>query len=148
MKRLCLPRIALILPLLALVPGFALASPEPSPVPGGRIGTLPIGIYTCEMPGDAAGPAGKPVADHEFRVVNASSYKAGGTRGSYLFTGSRVTMTGGKLKGLILHRMSEGFLRKVNKDGSDGEMRCVLTSRRPTASNPEAQPGTEESDAL
>jgi len=38
--------------------------------------------------------------------------------------------------------------RKVNKDGSDGEMRCVLTSRRPTASNPEAQPGTEESDAL
>lgn len=105
-------------------------SAPPPPVPGGRIHTLAIGQYSCEMPGDATGPAGKAVPEYDFRVVNASSYKAGGLRGSYLYTGSRVVMTGGKLKGLTLHRISEGFLREVNPDGTDGPMRCVRTSRK------------------
>ncbi|KHK91210.1 hypothetical protein [Novosphingobium malaysiense] len=104
--------------------------PPPPPVPGGRIHTLAIGHYTCEMPGDATGVAGRPVPESSFRVVNASSYKAGGMRGSYLYTGNRVVMTGGKLKGLTLHRISEGFLREIAADGSDGDMRCVLTSRK------------------
>lgn len=129
---------------LVVLPLAAGASPKPPLVPGGRIGTLPIGTYTCEMPGDAGGSAGKPVADHEFRVVNASSYKNGAIRGSYLLTGDRVTMTGGTLKGLVLHRVSQGFLRQVKPDGTDGEMRCVLTRQRPTASNPAPEPGTEE----
>lgn len=89
-----------------------------------------MGLYTCELPGDASGAVGNPIPEFEFRVVNASSYKAGGIRGSYLYTGDRVLMTGGKLKGLALHRISEGFLRRVEHDGSDGEMRCVRTSRR------------------
>ncbi|MFD2402731.1 hypothetical protein [Novosphingobium soli] len=113
--------------LLAASPAIAA---EAAPVPGGAISTLPLGTYTCEMPGDASGPAGKPVPDHEFRVVNASSYKVGSVRGSYLFVGDRVTMTGGKLKGLALHRVSEGFLRELRPDGTDGEMRCVRTGRR------------------
>jgi hypothetical protein len=125
----------------------ASASPEPEPVRGGRIGTLPIGTYSCEMPGDAGGAAGKPVADHSFKVVNASSYKADGIRGSYLLTGTRVTMTGGKLKGLVLHRISTGFLRQQRPDGSDGDMRCVMTSRRATASSPDAPAITEGDDA-
>jgi hypothetical protein len=106
------------------------AGAAPPPVPGGPIATLPIGTYTCEMPGDAGGAAGKPVADHVFRIVNSSSYKVGAVRGSYLFVGDRVTMTGGTLKGLRLHRISSTFLRQVKDDGSDGEMRCVLTSHR------------------
>lgn len=105
------------------------ASAPPPPVPGGRIDTLSMGSYTCELPGDAGGPSGTPMPEYDFRVVNASSYKAGGVRGSYLFTGDRVVMTGGKLKGLTLHRISIGFLRQIMDDGSDGPMRCVRTSR-------------------
>ena len=106
------------------------ATSAPPPVPGGRIGTLALGSYTCELPGDANGPAGKVLPEYAFRIVNASSYKAGGIRGSYLYTGDRVVMTGGKLKGLTLHRISEGFLRQTGEDGSDGDMRCVRTSHR------------------
>ncbi|MCT2400040.1 hypothetical protein [Novosphingobium mangrovi (ex Huang et al. 2023)] len=119
-------RIALVLVAGSLSVAAA-ASEAPPPPPGGRIGTLALGRYVCEMPGDAAS---RPVHQFEFRVVNASSYKAGGVRGSYLYTGDRVVMTGGKLKGLRLHRISEGFLREIAEDGSDGPMRCVRTSRR------------------
>lgn len=105
------------------------AGTPPPPVPGGRIGTLALGNYTCELPGDAGGPTGTPMPEYDFRIVNASSYKAGGIRGSYLYTNDRVVMTGGKLKGLTLHRISTGFLRQITEDGSDGPMRCVRTSR-------------------
>lgn len=115
---------------LLLAPVAAYAKPAPPPVPGGPISTLPMGHYMCELAGDADGPVGKPVPDSEFRVVNASSYKAGGIRGSYLMTGDMVTMTGGKLRGLKLHRVSGNFLRKVEPNGSDGEMRCFRNSRR------------------
>lgn len=122
------------LALMGLVAAFSSAgcatAPAPQPVPGGRIFTLPLGTYTCELPGDPGGPAGKAQADYEFRVVNASAYKSGGIRGSYLFTGTTVVMTGGKLKGLTLHKISNGFLRQVRKDGTDGDLRCVLTSHR------------------
>jgi hypothetical protein len=132
--RTCAPPLALPLAfaapaLLLATAGCAADAPPPS-VAGGAISTLPLGTYTCELPGDAAGDAGKPVQDHEFRVVNSSSYKVGAVRGSYLFVGDRVTMTGGSLKGLRLHRISGNFLRQVKDDGSDGEMRCVLTSHR------------------
>ncbi|EJL35304.1 hypothetical protein [Novosphingobium sp. AP12] len=106
------------------------ASATPPLAPGGAIATLALGSYTCEMPGDAGGAVGKPVPDYAFRVVNSSSYKAGGIRGSYLFVGDRVTMTGGKLKGLKLHRISAGFLREVKPDGTDGDLRCVRASRK------------------
>lgn len=105
------------------------AKTPPPPVPGGEIGTLTAGKYTCEMPGDAGGPVGKVLPEYAFRVVNASSYKAGGIRGSYLYTGDRVVMTGGTLKGLKLRRVSDGFLRQIDDRGSETGMRCVLTSR-------------------
>lgn len=82
------------------------------------------------MPGEAGGLVGKPLPEYEFRIVNASAYKAQGERGSYLYVGDTVTMTGGKLKGLKLHKLSGNFLRKVEANGSDGEMRCVRTSRK------------------
>lgn len=123
---------ASILPALAGLALSACASHRepPPPVQGGPIATLPLGHYTCELPGDAGGPVGKLVPDYAFRIVNSSSYKTAGMRGSYLYTGDRVIMTGGKLKGLKLHRLSDGFLRRIEADGSDGDMRCVLRSRR------------------
>jgi len=124
------PNTALLLALSAgMLPACA-SSGVPQPVPGGRIGTLEPGRYVCEMPGDAAGAAGKPVTEFEFQVVNSSSYKAQGIRGSYLHTGDRVVMTSGKLRGLKLHRITQGFLRHVLADGSEGPMRCVLSARR------------------
>lgn len=133
MTRATAPRPASLAALLlaAAMPALAgcAASVPPPPVPGGRIGTLAMGRYTCELPGDAGGPAGMPLPEYEFRIVNASSYKASGIRGSYLYSGDRVLMTGGKLKGLVLHRISQSFLRQVAEDGSDGPMRCVRMSR-------------------
>lgn len=101
----------------------------PPPVPGGLIGTLPLGRYSCELPGDAGGPVRTPAAEFDFTVIHGSSYRAAGHRGSYLLTGDVVTMTGGKLKGLKLHRLSDGFLRRIEANGRDGELRCVLSSQ-------------------
>lgn len=121
---------------LALAAGLGLSGPvsakqAPPPVPGGTIGTLPLGHYTCEKDGDAGGAVGDPVPSLDFQVINFSSYKGSdGIRGSYLLTGDSVTMTGGKLKGEKLHRIAPSFLRLVGPDGNDTETRCVLTSRK------------------
>ncbi|MET1754884.1 hypothetical protein ABVV53_05335 [Novosphingobium sp. RD2P27] len=103
-----------------------MAAAPPPAVPGGLIGTLPLGIYTCELPGDAGGPIRVAADEFDFTVVHGSSYRSGGDRGSYLLTGDLVTMTSGKLNGLKLHRISSGFLRRVEPDGTDGALRCVL----------------------
>ena len=103
-------------------------SDMPQPVPGGLIGTLPQGKYTCELPGNAGGPVRVPAADFDFTVILGSSYRANGERGSYLLTGDLVQMTSGKLAGLKLHRVSDGFLRRVDASGRDGAMRCVLAT--------------------
>ena len=93
--------------------------------PGGALGTLPLGQYRCELPGDATGPAGiaQPAAD--FTVTNASSYRAAGGIGIYLVTGDRLTFTSGPFAGTRMHRLGAGFLRQSATDGSDGPLRCV-----------------------
>jgi len=120
-----------LLPALILLMSSAQAPAEtvPPPVPGGTIGTMIQGRYSCELPGIAGGPVGHAQPEYEFTIINSSSYKAGGVRGSYLLTGDRLVMTGGRLKGLTLHRLTPAFLRKLEDDGSDGELRCVLVSR-------------------
>ncbi|MCB2080845.1 MAG: hypothetical protein KDE55_24485 [Novosphingobium sp.] len=100
-----------------------------SAVPGGQIGTLEQGRYTCELPGDASGATGEHVPEADFRIVSASSYRANGRIGSYLLTGDRVVMTSGPHQGVRFHRVSTGFLRVIGKDGKDGPLRCVLTTR-------------------
>lgn len=108
---------------------FAAASGSAGAVPGGEIGTLKKGTYICELPGDATGPAGIHVPEADFAIINASSYRAQGRIGSYLLTGDRVVMTSGTFEGQRFRRISEGFLRRIEADGSDGRMRCVLISR-------------------
>lgn len=98
-------------------------------VPGGEIDTLEIGRYVCELPGDASGPAGRHVPSAGFTVVSASSYRANGRIGSYLLTGDKVVMTSGPHRGKRFHRLSRGFLRLIEPDGSDGRLRCVLATR-------------------
>ncbi|HKT85324.1 MAG TPA: hypothetical protein VJQ77_04465 [Novosphingobium sp.] len=112
----------------SMLAGCAAAKAPPPPVPGGQIGTLTQGNYTCELPGDATGPVGKALPQYDFEVVGGSSYKAGGVRGSYLNTGDQVVMTGGKLKGLKFITVSDRFLRQIDDKGKETGMRCVLTS--------------------
>lgn len=112
--------------LASALAGPAFGASDPRPVPGGLIGTLEQGRYTCELPGDAGGPVRVSAREFDFTVIHGSNYRAGGQRGSYLLTGDIVQMTGGTLKGLKLHRISTGFLRRVDNGGRDGEMRCVL----------------------
>lgn len=97
--------------------------------PGGGIATMPIGTYVCELPGDAAGPAGKHVPEADFSIVSASSYQAGTAMGAYLLTGDRLTMTSGPRRGQRYHRLSTGFLRLIGPDGKDSDLRCVRQTR-------------------
>jgi len=143
MKRLSFP-LAL---LTAATAAMAAASPEPSPVPGGEIGTLEQGRYTCELPGDATGPAGRHVPEADFTVTSASSYRAHGRQGSYLLTDDKVVMTNGAFRGRMFHRLSRGFLRELAADGSDGPMRCVLGRRPSDAPGPCPAPPSEENAA-
>lgn len=93
--------------------------------PGGAIGTMQRGYYTCELPGDAAGPAGQRVPDSDFTITNASSYEAAGQSGTYLLTGDVMTMTSGPMQGQRYRRKSDNFLRLIAPDGSDSALRCV-----------------------
>ena len=110
---------------------LAAASPAFS-VPGGEISTLPPGKYTCELPGDAAGPFRVRRPADDFAIVSASSYVASGARGTYLLTGDDVVMTSGPFKGRKFERTSRGFLRYSGPDRQDKSMRCVLATRNNT----------------
>jgi hypothetical protein len=96
-----------------------------SAAPGGRLATLPVGEYRCELPGDAIGPGGHPVPEETFAIRNASTYVAANGAGSYLLTGDRLIMTSGPKRGAVYHRISNNFLRKLDAQGEDSPLRCV-----------------------
>ncbi|MDR2857320.1 MAG: hypothetical protein LBV50_05680 [Novosphingobium sp.] len=116
---------------LPALTALLLAAPAGA-VPGGEIGTLQIGRYTCELPGDALGPRGRHVPEVDFAVIFGSSYRADGRSGTYLLTGDNVVLTSGPRRGERYHRLSDGFLRKQNADGGDGDLRCVIANRNNT----------------
>ena len=91
----------------------------------GPIGTLQRGSYTCEMPGDADGPAGLAQPGAAFSVQSASRYSAPQGGGVYLRRGKTVEMTSGPRRGESYAIVSDGFLRRVENGGS-GKLRCVL----------------------
>lgn len=116
------------LPVLALT---LLATPALA-VPGGEIGSLQLGRYTCELPGDALGPRGEVRPAEDFAIIFGSRYEAKGTRGTYLLTGDQVVFTSGPRKGERYHRITQAFLRRQNADGTDGDLRCVIANRTNT----------------
>jgi hypothetical protein len=106
----------------------ALAAPVASaPVASaeGRLGTLPTGRYLCELPGDAAGPASRPVAGAWFDIINASSYVTEGGDGTYLLTGKSVTFTRGPLRGAKFERTGARALKRTDIGGPYAKLRCV-----------------------
>ena len=72
----------------------------------GPIGTLPLGRYLCELPGDAAGPASRPIDKAWFDVTNGSSYRAATGKGTYLLRGGEVVFTRGPMRGAVSPSMS------------------------------------------
>lgn len=107
---------------------FALAVLAATPAqaaPGGQIDTLQQGTYVCELPGDAIGPAGLRQPQHDFTVVNASSYATARGRGTYLLIGDTVIFTSGPRRGQKFTRLSDNFLRQLGRDGQPGALRCV-----------------------
>lgn len=133
--------------LLAALPLIGLTA-QVAAVPGGEIGTLEQGRYSCELPGDAAGPAGIHQPAEDFTVISASSYRANGTLGSYLLTGDSVVMTNGPHRGERFQRQSRGFLRQINADGSEGLLRCVLGRKRKSEAPPCPQAPAEDGPSL
>ena len=63
--------------------------------------------------------------DRNFRVINASSYRKNGERGTYLHTGDKVVFTSGKMRGEKFERRSDFLLQELKADGSLGPLRCV-----------------------
>ena len=114
-------------PVLAAVLLAALATPGLSAQ--GRLGTLPLGRYLCELPGDATGLASRPVTGAWFDIVNASSYAAEGGGGTYLLTGDDVVFTRGPMNGAKFVRSGQKALQRVDLTGPLAKMRCVKTGR-------------------
>lgn len=96
----------------------------------GRLGTLPLGRYLCETPGDATGLASRPVEAMWFDVVTGSSYDGPGGRGTYLLTGDTVIFTRGPMRGLQFVRVSQRTLKGIDVASMKAGVRCVRTGRR------------------
>lgn len=95
----------------------------------GPLGTLPLGRYLCELPGDASGLASVPVAGAWFDIVNASSYAAAEGHGTYLLQGDTVVFTRGPMRGARFERTGVRTLRRTDLTGPLARMRCVRTGR-------------------
>jgi len=115
-------------PLIAragMAAALALSAAAVEAAPGGPLGTLPLGEYRCELPGDAEGAAGLPQPDEDFTVIHGSGYATAKGRGVYLRTGERVEFTSGPMRGLVYSLSGRAFLRRVAPDGSPAPLRCV-----------------------
>lgn len=113
---------------LLFVPALYLAMSLPATAAAtasGRMSTLPVGTYRCELPGDASGPSGRPVAEENFTIRNASTYFGADGEGSYLLTDDRLVMTSGPRRGARYRRISDNFLRKLDEAGAETRLRCV-----------------------
>jgi hypothetical protein len=103
----------------------ALASDAPAQASEvGRVTVMKQGHYWCETPGDALGKAGIHHPE-DFSILHASIYGSGDVTGIYLLTGDVIRFTSGPRKGDRFRRVSENFLRKLDKDGKDTNLRCV-----------------------
>lgn len=114
-------RLLRALPLLA---ACCTAAPAAA-VPGGKLGTLALGTWFCELPGDAVTePVARP--DETFSAVPDSSYETpDGRRGSYLLLGGELTMTSGPREGDRFRVDSAAMVRKLGPGGTETALRCI-----------------------
>lgn len=94
----------------------------------GPVGTAERGLYVCELPGDAAGPASRVQPERNFTVETSSRYISPQGAGTYLRRGERLQMTSGPRKGEAYQVVHPGFLRLLQADGKPSRLRCVLQS--------------------
>lgn len=92
---------------------------------GGKLGTLPLGAYSCALPGDAAGQAWMPLEDKHFTIGNASTYHTPDGSGTYLMTGKQVIFTRGPMNGMKFERTGSGTLRWIDENDEMSQVRCV-----------------------
>ncbi|MDC0886429.1 elongation factor P [Altererythrobacter sp.] len=92
---------------------------------GAPLTTLPVGRYKCSLPGDAGGPAWRPIEGMIFSIKNASRYLSPEGTGTYLMRGHELVFTRGPMKDQRYKRMGSSILRKIGKDGTLGKIRCV-----------------------
>jgi len=93
--------------------------------PGGRLDTIPLGLYRCALPGDAAGLAWVPQNDRNFTIGNASTYQTADGSGTYLHTGKTVVFTRGPMRGMQFSRTGNSTLRLLDDEGQPSPVRCV-----------------------
>lgn len=110
-----------------LAAALAVAVPAHGALASGELGTLPLGRYLCELPGDAAGPASRPIDKAWFDITNSSSYVSESGDGTYLMTGNAVVFTRGPMRGARFQRVSARTLQRTNLEGEFAKMRCVRT---------------------
>lgn len=110
--------------LLAAISILPLALPAQA-APGGKLGTLPHGVYVCSTPGDATGAPWYVIEDGEFTIGTASTYRTSAGSGTYLLTDDRLVFTRGPLKGEHFVRTGTTTLQRTDKDGTPGRVRCV-----------------------
>ena len=110
--------------LLAAAISVCLSAPAHA-APGGGIGTIPLGKYICETTGDALGDAGVHQPQFDFQATRGSSYRTATGSGVYLLTGLGLVFTSGPFEGMWFRHVRAGFLRAIEADGKDGNLRCV-----------------------
>ena len=111
---------------LLLAAAAATASPASAPPPDGEgpIGIVRQGTYHCELPGDAAGPAGIAQPDLTFSIESASRYSTAQGRGTYLRRGDSLTLTSGPRQGESYRIVGSNVLRQLD-NVEPGRLRCV-----------------------
>ncbi len=95
----------------------------------GNIAVMKQGTYQCETPGNALGKTGVRQENEDFTILHASVYSVVGGRGTYLLTGDVIRFTTGQRKGQSFRRVSENFLRRLDAQGKDTDLRCIRAVR-------------------
>jgi len=122
LARLAMPKLIHLAPALLVL---CLSAAPAQAAPGGELGTLELGKWFCELPGDAAAPA-VPVPAETFTAVPDSTYIAGkDVAGSYLLLGDELVMTTGALKGHRFHLETAATIHLIDDKGNATGLRCV-----------------------
>ncbi len=103
---------------------------NPNLPPGGSLDTMPHGTYQCALPGDAGSVAFRVQDQASFRIFTASRYENDEGAGAYILRGTELTFTRGPKKGEQFRRVGDNQLRKVEADGTSGDLLCTRLGSR------------------